>query len=178
MGIYDPATREDPDFEVTTTKTIRSATHGFRFNSDTEPVQLHQSLTSLFDDSTNSSSDILFRYNLLLPYIAEVACPAKTLIDEREDHFKTQLSSNSARDRINQYCGEGQALLLYHHCLRDDPAHLHHLPSTLVPQTSYPLIAMSRSRVPNRIRNSLFHLAMLHKLRLPVFNPACPRKCW
>jgi hypothetical protein len=60
------------------TATIRNAQQGFRLRHDLLPFKLHQSLSNLFQTSTNPTSHILQRFQRLLPSIAHIACAPST----------------------------------------------------------------------------------------------------
>jgi len=55
--------------------------------------------------------------------------------------------------------------------------HFHLLPSILSPTTSYPLIAMSRCPIKNRLTPLPFLLSIRRKLRLPIFPNNIPCCC-
>ncbi|KAL7550150.1 hypothetical protein ACHAWF_013396 [Thalassiosira exigua] len=157
---------------------IRQAKEGFYFGKDQAKYEVHQSLADLFSLETNEHSLFLKRYESLVQHVAGVACSASTPASERVHHFTFRLSAKSVRSRIRDYCGNGKYFVLFDQARRRCPEHLPHLPSILSSHMSYPLIAMSRSVKSHRIQNNLFRIAMLRKLRLPVFEPAnCPR-CW
>jgi hypothetical protein len=59
LGILCPRTRAAPDFVITMTAAIRNAQQGFRLHHDLLSFKLHQSLSNLFQTSTNPTSHIL-----------------------------------------------------------------------------------------------------------------------
>jgi hypothetical protein len=59
LGILCPRTRAAPDFVMTMTAAIRNAQQGFRLHHDLLSFKLHQSLSNLFQTSTNPTSHIL-----------------------------------------------------------------------------------------------------------------------
>ncbi|KAL7531801.1 hypothetical protein ACHAWF_003911, partial [Thalassiosira exigua] len=178
LGMVAPAARAAPDFCISMAQAIRQAREGFRFGRGIEPVKVHQSLADLFSLATNPTSRYLARYKELVPHIAAVACSPQTPSEERVAHFTYSLSPHSARSRLKDFCGRTKRAVLFETALRDWPDHVHHLPSILVSQTSYPLINMSRSVKTHRIQNDLFAIAIRRKLRLPVFDPAASPRCW
>ena len=52
-----------------------------------------------------------------------------------------------------------------------------YLPSILQPHTSAALISMSRLRRQNRLPNDLFYIALLRKLRIPIWTLATAPRC-
>ncbi|KAL7524652.1 hypothetical protein ACHAWF_001035, partial [Thalassiosira exigua] len=157
---------------------IRQAKDGIYFGGDAANYKIHDSLSALFSLETNPHSMFLKRFERLVPHIANVACSPHTPPEERIHHFTYRLSPKSSRSRIKDYSGNGKYFVLFDQVQRQCPEHLPHLPSILSSHMSYPLIAMCRSVKSHRIQNNLFRIAMLRKLRLPVFDPSnCP-KCW
>jgi hypothetical protein len=178
LGLLCPRTRAAPDFVITMTAATRNAQHGFRLHHDLLPFKLHQSLSNLFQTSTNPTSHILQRFQRLLPSIAHIACAPSTPTHDRITHFLTSVSEKSARSRIKTHCNNYLWTELHHEFYNSAPDQLHLLPSILSPQTSYPLISLCRSLPQNRLPPWIFLPALKRKLRLPLFDrtdkPFCP----
>ena len=80
---------------------------------------------------------------------------------KRTEHFANKFSAHSARGRLSQHCIRGHVAALYATMLCDVPEHVHHLLNILVPQTSHPLISMSRSTSTHRLANPIFLRGLL-----------------
>lgn len=177
LGLLFPRHRATTDYVITMTSAIRRATDGFRPNKDVNPTKLHPSITNLFHLATNPNSSCLLRYHLLLPSIAQIACPDRCPPNERLLHFQTKLSPKSMRSYVKKYCANILTALTYETTVTDAPEHSHVLPSILSPHTSYPLISMSRNTPANRLPNWSFRLALQRKLRLPIYDTTNPPHC-
>ena len=177
LGILFPRHRATSDYVITMTTAIRRATEGFRPSPDVNPTILHPSITNLFDINSNPNSTCLLRYHLLLPAIANTACPDSCPPNERLQHFQTKLSPKSMRSYTKKYCANILTALTYETTVTNTPEHSHLLPSILNPQTSYPLISMNRSTPANRLPNWSFRIALQRKLRLPIYDPTNPPHC-
>ena len=178
LGILFPHHRAIPDFIVTTTMSWRRAISGFRPSIDIEPTLLHKSISNLFNIDNNPSSELLQRYQLMLPTIASIAKPPKCNHNDRVTHFQSKLSPTSMRSYIKIFCANAMTDLTNESTYYNNHEHLQFLPSILVPQTSYPLISMCRSIERNRLPNWSFLIALKRKLRMPLFDenniPTCP----
>ena len=174
LGMIDPGTRAIIDFVTSMSKAAHSATQGFRVGSGDRSIRPPPAVAALFDPTANPDSAILRRYSRLCPHVALGACPDSVPPDAREDHFRHHTSPKSALGRLKSYCSKIRLKLLYETA---PPDQLQHLPGLLNPSSSYPLIAMSRYIVANRLRNNLFRLALLRKLLIPIpeftANPKC-----
>ena len=177
LGLLFPRHRAASDFVITMTSATRNANDGFKLNSDLLPIQLHPSITNLFQTTHNPHSKCLARYNLLLPAIANIACLEKCPPNERVHHLLTKLSPHSMRSRLKKHCAQILTDLTYETTFLTAPEHSHLLPSILTPHTSYPLIDMNRSNPNNRLSNWSFLLATQRKLRLPIYDPTNPPHC-
>ena len=140
LGILFPHHQAIPDFIVTTTMSWRRATFGFRPSIDVEPTLLHNSITDLFNINNNPTSELLQRYQLMLPTIASIAKPPKCSHDDRITitHFQLNLSPKSMWSYIKAFCANAMTDLTYETAYYNFNEHLQFLPSLLVPQTSYP----------------------------------------
>ena len=177
LGLLYSSHRAAPDFVLTMAKSMRYAAQGFSFNVDTAPVTVHPTISDLYLRASNPESAILERFEILLPHIAEIAVAPTCPQDERINHFLTKTSTHSARSRIKQHCSTVMVDILYDDVRENYPEHLHHLPSLLSPEMSYPLVAMCRSVPRHRLRNWNFLLSMLRKLRLPILDPNNLPRC-
>jgi hypothetical protein len=59
LGILCPRTRVAPDFAITMASARRNALHGFRIHKDLPNFPIHQTIGTLFEISTNTTSKIL-----------------------------------------------------------------------------------------------------------------------
>ena len=100
LGILCPRTRAAPDFVITMTSALRNASCGFRIHKNLPPFTVHSSLGDLFDSVANPELLILRRFHILLPLIANIACPPSTPNPNCVDYFLHSVSPHSARDRI------------------------------------------------------------------------------
>ena len=165
LGLLFPRHQATTDYVITMTSAIQRATNGFQPNTDVTPTRLHSSITNLFDVTTNPQSQCLAHYHVLLPPIANIACPERCPPHERTHHFQTNLSPHSIRSNLKKHCTNLLTDLTYKTTILTAPTkHAYLLPSILNPQTSYPLIAMNRSNPNNRLLNWSFLYAIRRKL--------------
>lgn len=73
-------------------------------------------------------------------------------------HLLSKVSAHNARIRPKAYNGDILRQIFFDLFVMEHPEHVHHLSSVLVPQMSYPLIAMSRIAPCNRHHNWTFEL--------------------
>ena len=177
LGLLCPRSRAAPDFLITFTTAIRHATTGINLSRHLEPFKLHPTISDLFSLPHNPDSLILKRYHCLLPHIAQAACPPTTPRTDLADYFLTTLSPHSARGRIKKHSMINIKNELLNHVYESHFEHFHHLPSILSPQSSYPLIAMSRSNPSHRLSPITFYIMLRRKLRLPVYPKTIPCSC-
>ena len=177
LGIIDPRSRAIPDFMLTFTTSTRHATTGIHLNRHLRNVHLHHTISALYSIDTNPHSLILQRYQHILPNIAAIACPPTIPRTDLSQYFLTTLSPHSARSRLKLHNTATVHAELYNHVFANDPEHFHLLPSILSPATSYPLIAMSRSPLKNRLTPLSFLLCIRRKLRLPIYPHNTPCTC-
>ena len=177
LGILDPRSRAIPDFLLTFTTSTRHATTGIHLNKHLHNVHLHHTISALYSIDSNPHSLILQRFHHILPNVAAIACPPTIPRPDLSHYFLTTLSPHSARSRLKSHVTTIVHAELYNHIFAHDPDHFHLLPSILSPTTSYPLIAMSRCPIKNRLTPLSFLLCIRRKLRLPVFPPNTPCTC-
>jgi hypothetical protein len=177
LGLLCPRSRAAPDFLITFTTAIRHATTGINLSRHLDPFHLHPTIGDLFSLPRNPDSLILRRYHCLLPHIAQAACPPTTPRPDLADYFLTTLSPHSARGRIKKHSMLTIKHELLNHVYVDHFEHFHHLPSILSPQSSYPLVAMSRSSPSHRLSPITLYIMLRRKLRLPVYPAAIPCLC-
>jgi len=179
LGFLNASIRAAPDFVLNTMLCKRRALHGFRINSDIQPILPHPSISELFSINSNSSSLVLQRYQALLPHIAPLGCPPSCSAAELTTTFENYTSLHSARSRLKKHFGDIITGQIYTNVGTTAPDHFHLLPSILSPQTSYPLVGMCRSNAQHRLPNWATQIAIKRKLRLPIYNhldtPTC--KC-
>jgi hypothetical protein len=177
LGILDPRTRAIPDFMLTLTTSIRHATNGIYLNKQLNNVHLHPTIAALYSITTNPHSLILKRFHHILPNIATSSCPPTVPRTDLSQYFLTTLSPHSARGRLKNHSTGIVTAELYNHVFEHEHEHFHLLPSILSPHTSYPLIAMSRSCIKNRLTPMTFLLCIRRKLRLPIYPNRTPCTC-
>ena len=100
--------------------------------------------------------------------IASTACPPTIPRTDLAQYFLNTLSPHSARGRLKKHATTIVKAELHNHMFAHHPEHFHLLPSILSPTTSYPLIAMSRCPIKNRLTPLAFLLSFRRKLRLPI----------
>jgi hypothetical protein len=174
LGILNPSLRAAPDYVLNMMICKRRSTRGFKINDDIQPVTLHQSLTTLYDTTQNTTSECLRIYDGLIPHIGPLCCPPTINDDEQIPMFESRISLKSARDRLKAFTGKITTEQIYTDTYNTDKHLLLLLPSILSPQTSYPLIGMCRSNPQHRLPNWMTKLALKRKLRLPIFNDQPP----
>ena len=177
LGLLSPRTRAVPDFVLSMANAHRNATTGFALHPDSTPHLLHPTLRDLFEVTTNPDSDILRRFHILLPHFAAIGCAPSTPPADRLPHFLQTTSLRRARERITTFTSTHTLHSIYHDVCSNSPEHTHLLPSLLSPQTSYPIIALCRSKPGNRLPPWCFSLATKRKLRLPIFSDGDRRIC-
>lgn len=174
LGFLRAGSRGPIDFAVTMAKSTHYATNGIRISPDVAPIILHPTISDLYSQAIYPTSPYLQRFHKLLPHIASVATSTKCPPSEEINHFLYHTSAHSARGRLKHHCSSGLTQVLYNTIPRE---HLHHLPSILSPQTSYPLVHMCRSKPSHRLNNNIFIIALRRKLRLPITDPTNPPTC-
>ena len=177
LGLLSPRTRAVPDFVLSMANAHRNATTGFALHPDSTPHLLHPTLRDLFEVTTNPDSAILRRFHILLPHFAAIGCAPSTPPADRLPHFLQTTSLRRARERITTFTSTHTLHSIYHDVCSNSPEHTHLLPSLLSPQTSYPIIALCRSKPGNRLPPWCFSLATKRKLRLPIFSDGDRRIC-
>ena len=83
----------------------------------------------------------------------------------------TTLSPHSARGRLKKHCTQAVKSELYNRMFKHERADFHLLPGILSPQTSHPIIGMSRSAIKHRLSPLSFLICIRRKLRLPIYPP-------
>jgi len=177
LGILDPRSRAIPDFMLNFTTSTRHATSGIHLNKHLKNVHLHKTISDLYSTHTNPHSLILQRYHHILPHIAAIACPPTIPRTDLAHYFLTTLSPHSARSRLKNHNTTIVHAELYNHVYEHERDHFHLLPSILSPATSYPLIAMSRCPIQNRLTPLTFLICIRRKLRLPIYPANIPCLC-
>ena len=129
---------------------------------------IHQTIGTLFDISTNTTSKILQRFHCLLLHIVEVACAPSIPPPDRISHFLMLVSPKNARSRLKLHLNDYLSHSLYNKVFSNAPDHFHLLPSLLSSQTSYPLIGLCQSNPHNRLLNWQFDTSIKQKLCLPL----------
>ena len=180
LGFLNASIRAAPDFVLNTMLCKGRALHGLRINSDIQPILPHPSILDLFSLTSNSSSLVLQQYQALLPHIAPLSCPPSCPAAEVTTTFENYTSLHSARSRLKKHhFGEIITGQIYTTVGTSAADHFHLLPSTLSPQTSFPLVGMCRGNAQHRLQNWATQVGIKWKLRLLIYNnhdtPTC--KC-
>jgi hypothetical protein len=87
LGLLCPCTRAAPDFVITMASTHQNALQGFCIHKDLPNFFMHPTLGAIFDVSIITTSNILKRFQCLLPHIADIACAPSTPPSDRINHF-------------------------------------------------------------------------------------------
>ena len=177
LGILDPRARAIPDFMLFFTSSLRHATRGIHLNKNLQNVPIDETISDLYSLSTNPNSCILQRYHHILPQMASTACPPTIPRTDLAQYFLSTLSPHSARSRIKKHTTSIVQAELYNYVYEHHLDHFHLLPSILSSHTSYPIIAMSRQPIKNRLLPLTFLLCIRRKLRLPIYPPNTPCIC-
>ena len=168
----DAFTRAVPDFVITMSQSIRYAEKGFDLQYDKHPTILHPSLTALYSLRGNPTSTILKNFYHLL---GDVATPATHAACDDPIHFILAKGSfKSARDRLRQAASQRRRATLYRIAR---PSLRPLLDEILIPDSSWPIVGMNRSRPQNRRQADLLLINMQMKLHLEIYNPDNLPKC-
>ena len=170
LGLMDASTRAIPDLVLTMSQAVRHAEQGFFCKAKEPAYRLPPSLTRLFNPTSNPQSTFLKTFYCLL---GQVALPGThSQCSNPFDFFLKLGSLKSARDRLRKAASTRRlnALRAYANPhLRD------HLQDILIPESSFPIIGMSRSLPHHRLPNELFIIQLKLKLHLEIFHPNnCP----
>ena len=145
LGLMDAFTRAVPDFVITMSQSIRYAEKGFDLQYDKNPTILHPSLTALYSLHGNPTSTILKNFYHLL---GDVATPAThAACDDPIQFILSKGSFKSARDRLRQAASQRRRATLYRIAR---PSLRPLLDEILIPDSSWPIVGMNRSRPQNR----------------------------
>jgi hypothetical protein len=177
LGFLNASIRAVPDFVLNMMFSKRRATQGFRINNDIQPIRLHPTISDLYSQTNNPSSTSIQRYHNLLLQIGHLCCPPSCPLPDQITSFEHHISLHSARSRLKQHSSSIILGQIYTAIGTSAPEHLHLLPSILSPQTSYPLVGMSRSNSQHRLPNWMTEIAIKRKLRLPIYDNFNPPTC-
>ncbi len=167
LGPLCPRTQTALDFVITMASTCQNALQGFRNHKDLSNFFMHLTLSTLFDVFINTTSNILKRFQCLLPHIADIACAPSTPLSDRINHFLMLVSPKNTRSRLKLHINDYLSHSLYDEVFSNAPDHFHLLPSLLSSQTSYPLIGLCCSNPHNCLLNWQINTSIKHKLHLP-----------
>ena len=134
LGLLHASTWAVLEIVLNMMTSCQCTSQGFQIKKDIIPITVNTSLSNIFKISDSSTSPILQRYHLLLPYIALFWCPPSSTPSDLELMFTSQISSYSTRGQIKKHCGN--IILRQIHAKMNIEAweHTHLLPSIPSPQ--------------------------------------------